>query len=159
MEDFLDKKNIKELKLICDKLELKSDSTSSKAQIKKDIISFLNKDENSYKKIYQAYEQIGNVGKEGIVYIIKDQHGKEFAMKQFRKSKSSKKLETEFDLQKQASVFKVCPQVYDVNIKEKYIIMENIHIVNPKEQLTSPIKIENFDLLLKVIEKKFDGDV
>ena len=53
-------------------------------------------------------------------------------MKQFKKTKSSKKLEIEFDLQKQVSKFNICPQVYDVNIIDKYIIMEKMdnHLID-----------------------------
>ena len=142
MEDFLDNKNLQELKIICTKLEINCASSTSK--IKKDIINFLNKNENSYKKIYQAYDQIGNVGKEGIVYIIKDKDKKEFAMKQFRKTKSSKKLELEFDLQSQVSKYKICPQVYDVNLKDKYIIMEKMD-----KHLVDIMKLQNGDLTQK----------
>ena len=144
MELFLDNKNLQELKLICTKLEIKCKCASSKDRIKKDIITFLNKDENSFKKIYQAHEQIGNIGKEGIVYIIKDQNDKEFAMKQFKKTKSSKKLEIEFDIQKQASKFNICPQVYDVNIIEKYIIMEKMD-----NHLIDIMKLQNGNLTQK----------
>ena len=53
---------------------------------------------------YNIIKQIGNVGKEGITYLVKrNNDGSEFAMKTFKKTKSSKNILIESELQNIAS--------------------------------------------------------
>ena len=76
--------------------------------------------------IYKKYEQLGNVGKEGITYLVKNENGDEYAMKTFKKTKSSARIQNESDLQKKASLYEISPKIFDVNLEEKYIVMEKL---------------------------------
>lgn len=81
---------------------------------------------NSKNKVYKKYEQLGNIGKEGITYLVKDENGNEYAMKTFKKTKSSSRIENEAELQKKASIYEISPKIIDVNLEEKYIVMEKL---------------------------------
>jgi serine/threonine-protein kinase len=74
---------------------------------------------------YNVYEQLGNKGKEGITYLVSKDHDV-YAMKTFRKNKSSKKLLKESSLQQRASDYGIAPNVFDVNIEQKYIVMDKL---------------------------------
>lgn len=75
---------------------------------------------------YTRVKQLGNKGKEGITYLVTDQKGKEYAMKTFRKTKSSDTLKLEYDLQKKASKAGVAPRVVEYDSVSKYIVMEKM---------------------------------
>ena len=88
------------------------------------------KEYESYKKDkidrYEKCEQLGDKGKEGTTYLVKTKDGKEYAMKTFRKSKSSATLRKEAELQKMASDQGVSPNVIDIDTVSKYIVMEKM---------------------------------
>ena len=48
---------------------------------------------------YKKLEQLGNTGKEGVTYLVKTNGGRYFAMKTFKKTKSSERLKQEAELQ------------------------------------------------------------
>ena len=76
---------------------------------------------------YTKLHQLGTQGKEGTVYLVRDNRtGKEHAMKCFRESKSSKTLLREITLQKEASEIGVCPKILDYDTISKYIVMEKL---------------------------------
>jgi predicted Ser/Thr protein kinase len=60
---------------------------------------------------YEKIKQLGEKGKEGITYLVKTSKGKEYAMKTFKKSKSSSKLKKEAKLQEMASEYGVAPKI------------------------------------------------
>tara|TARA_Y100000389_G_C17471034_1_gene530931 strand:- start:1735 stop:2307 length:573 start_codon:yes stop_codon:yes gene_type:complete len=69
--------------------------------------------------------RLGNKGKEGTVYLVTNK-GKEYAMKTFRKNKSSTKLKLEAKLQRMAAEKGISPNVIAVNVNNKYILMEKL---------------------------------
>jgi len=75
---------------------------------------------------YKKYEQLGQAGKEGITFRVTDRQGKEYAMKTFRKTKSSAKLAQEYILQEKASKRGIAPKVYKFDTVTKYIVMEKM---------------------------------
>lgn len=75
---------------------------------------------------YTRIRQLGNKGKEGTTYLVHDIKGHEFAMKTFRKTKSSRKLKTEYTLQKQAAKTGIAPRVVEYDSVSKYIVMEKM---------------------------------
>ena len=81
---------------------------------------------------YTRIRQLGNKGKEGITYLVKDRKNREFAMKTFRKTKSSNTLKNEYILQKRAASQGVSPRVVEYDSVSKYIVMEkmDIHLVD-----------------------------
>ena len=75
---------------------------------------------------YKKIKQLGNKGKEGITYLVQDRKGKEFAMKTFRKTKSSVTLKQEYYLQKKAASVGIAPRVVEYDTVHKYIVMEKM---------------------------------
>lgn len=75
---------------------------------------------------YKKQHQIGEKGKEGTTFLVTDRKGREYAMKTFRKGKSSNTLYREYSLQKKASKAGIAPRVYEYNTVEKWIIMEKM---------------------------------
>ena len=75
---------------------------------------------------YTKYEQLGNTGKEGVTYLVRNENGDEYAMKTFKKTKSSSRLQNEADLQIIASQYEVSPKIIEINTEEKYIVMEKL---------------------------------
>ena len=118
-----------ELKKIAGNMNLKS--RRSKTEMINDIIKEL-KEYEEYKinKLdkYKKIKQLGNKGKEGITYLVKDIEGKEYAMKTFRKMKSSNTLKKECVLQRMAAKFGVAPEVISYDTVSKYIVMERMDI-------------------------------
>jgi tRNA A-37 threonylcarbamoyl transferase component Bud32 len=97
---------------------------------KKDLIISISKafDEyNEYKKDkldkYKKSEKLGE-GKEGTTYIVKTKSGNKYAMKTFRKQKSSKNLRKEAELQQIAASVGISPNVVDIDTVSKYIVMD-----------------------------------
>lgn len=123
----LEKYSLPELKQMAVKMELPM--RRSKNEMITEITSAF-KEYEDYKKEkidkYTKYEQLGDKGKEGLTYLVKDKHGKEYAMKTFRKDKSSQTLKTEYSLQKKASKFGITPHVYDYDTVSKYIVMDKM---------------------------------
>jgi predicted Ser/Thr protein kinase len=77
---------------------------------------------------YTRIRQLGNKGKEGITYLVTDAKGREFAMKTFRKGKSSNTLKNEYVLQKRAAKEGISPRVVEYDSVSKYIVMEKMDV-------------------------------
>lgn len=114
---------------------------------------------------YTRIKQIGNKGKEGITYLVKTREGEEFAMKTFRKTKSSVKLENEYNLQKIAASVGVSPKVYDFDTVSKYIIMDRMdtHLIDimkkQKGNLTKSQQLRVIEIFRKLDDVGvFHGD-
>ena len=123
----LEKYNLPELKKMADKMGLQM--RRSKSEMIKDIANaFKEYEEYKTDKLdkYKRYEQLGEKGKEGTTYVVKDKNDKEYAMKTFRKEKSSLTLKREYMLQKKAYKKGITPYVYDYDIVSKYIVMEKM---------------------------------
>ena len=94
------------------------------------------KDYEYYKKKkmdkYTRVKQLGNKGCEGTIYLVTDHKNREFAMKTFKKTKSSNMLKNEYHLQKKASLFGISPKVVEYDSVSKYIVMEKMdtHLID-----------------------------
>lgn len=75
---------------------------------------------------YTRHDQLGNPGKEGITYSVTTRDGTEYAMKTFKKSKSSERLIKEAELQKMAADQDVAPNIIDLDTVSKFIVMEKM---------------------------------
>lgn len=75
---------------------------------------------------YIKISQIGNKGKEGITFLVTTKKGQEYAMKTFRKHKSSSTLQKEAELQKMAADYGISPNVIDIDTVSKYIVMDKL---------------------------------
>jgi tRNA A-37 threonylcarbamoyl transferase component Bud32 len=116
-----------ELKEIADKMGI--NVSRNKVDLVRSIKEGLREFEHyKHKKIdrYTKHQQLGNKGKEGVTYLVTTKSGKEYAMKTFRKQKSSDNLRKEAFLQKMASDQGVAPNVIDTDTVSKYIVMEKM---------------------------------
>lgn len=100
---------------------------------KDDLISDILTEFKEYEKYkrekiekYTRYGQLGNPGKEGITYSVTTRDGTEYAMKTFKKSKSSERLVKEAELQKMAADQDIAPNIIDLDTVSKFIVMEKM---------------------------------
>ncbi len=106
---------------------------------------------------YERKEQLGNTGKEGTTYLVRSTDGKEYAMKTFRKQKSSANLRKEADLQKRVADAGAAPNVLDIDTVSKYIVMERMdkHFIDVMKQQRGDIK-ESQQRQIITLYKKMD---
>jgi predicted Ser/Thr protein kinase len=103
---------------------------------------------------YRKIKRLGNKGKEGITYLVSD--GKrEYAMKTFRKGKSSTTLVREYDLQNKAAAMGISPQVYDYDTVSKYIIMDRMetHLVDVMRKQKGDLRKYQQKRILEIFTK------
>ena len=129
----LEKYTCSELKMLAEKMDLQV------YRGKSDLIRVITeafKEYEEYKKEkidkYERLEQLGEKGKEGTTFLVRNREGKEYAMKTFRKQKSSKNLKKESTLQKMAASMGTSPEVIEIDTVSKYIVMERMdtHLVD-----------------------------
>lgn len=101
--------------LITEKLGEKADSIKSTDSLK-----------HSSLNIYTRGEQLGDAGKDGRAYRVTDKHGTEYAMKVFKKNKTTKRLVTEVELQKLCADAGISPKIIDYDTEEKFIVMDKM---------------------------------
>ena len=75
------------------------------------------------KKNRKRVKKIGNPGKDGDVYLVSDKD-KQLALKQFKKSKSSSRIQDEALLQQIASMSGISPKVIGYDLDKKNITMD-----------------------------------
>ena len=133
--------NIEQLNILSYK-ELKDIAIEMNIKISKKkedlIIDMLKcfKEYEKYKKEkvdkYEKIKQLGEKGKEGTTYLVKTKDGNEYAMKTFKKTKSSDKLRKEASLQEKVSEFNISPKVIEIDTISKYIVMEKMdcHLID-----------------------------
>ena len=162
----LEKTSFGELKKMAKDMGL--ESKRSRLEYIKDIQKAFGEYEK-YKKNkvdkYTRIRQLGNKGKEGICYLVKDSKNKEFAMKTFRKTKSSNTLKTEYILQKTAASVGISPRVVEYDSVSKYIVMEKMdeHLMDvmkkQKGNLTKTQQLQIIEIYKKLDDVKvFHGD-
>ena len=81
---------------------------------------------------YVKIKQLGEKGKEGTTFLVKTIDGNEYAMKTFKKTKSSDRLRKEAYLQEKASEFNITPKIIEIDTISKYIVMEKLdeHLID-----------------------------
>lgn len=104
---------------------------------------------------YKKVRQIGNKGKEGITYLVTTSTGEEYAMKTFRKKKSSTTLKREVELQKQASTTGIAPEVIDIDTVSKYIVMEKMdkHLIDIMKNQEGDLTRYQQRQIIKIFQK------
>lgn len=75
---------------------------------------------------FEVIKQLGKDGAQGVVYLVEFPNGLRAAMKQFKKTKSSARIQAEADLQKKASDAGISPEVMHVDLENKRIFMEQM---------------------------------
>jgi predicted Ser/Thr protein kinase len=107
----------------------------SKVQLIENIVSCLKKYER-YKRdhidCYKKIKQMGEQGKEGTTFLVELDNGLQYAMKTFKPQKSITTLSREADLQKRGALEGISPNVIDVDLIGKSIVMEKLdkHLVD-----------------------------
>lgn len=166
--------DIKQLNILTYK-ELKDIATDMDIEIprkKEDLISEMLRCFKKYEKYkkdnvdkYVKIKQIGEKGKEGTTYLVKTKDSKEYAMKTFKKTKSSDRIRREADLQEKASKHNISPEVIEIDTISKYIIMEKMdtHLYDKmKEQNGNITEIQQKQIIkiFKLLDKAkvFHGD-
>ena len=118
------------------------------------------KEYESYKKTkidkYEKIERLGVKSKDSVTYLVRTKTYQEFAMKTFRKNKSSDKLKKEVEYQNRAYEVNASPKVLDYDTISKFIVMEklekNLHdIVEEKSELS-----KNYQKQIISLYKKMD---
>ena len=166
---FLKNKSFEELKQIGNEIEINEEDYKTKNELINMIIKcFKEYEEYKTNKIdkYEIIKQLGDKGKEGITYLVKDKKtGLEYAMKTFNKRKSTENIKKESELQKKSSGKDISPKVIDVDTVSNYIVMEKMdeHLFDlmkkQKGDLTESQQKQLMDIFIKLDEANvFHGD-
>lgn len=73
---------------------------------------------------FEIIKQLGKDGAQGVVSLVEFPSGLRAAMKQFKKTKSSARIQIEADFQSAAFDAGIAPEVMHVDLKNKRIFME-----------------------------------
>jgi tRNA A-37 threonylcarbamoyl transferase component Bud32 len=156
-------------------IELKNLAQNMDLPIKRNKVGLIEeittafKEYETYKRTkidkYQRFEQLGEKGKEGTTFLVRTKDGSEYAMKTFRKQKSSSNLCKEAELQKMAADVGASPNVIDIDTVSKYIVMEKmdkhlIDLINQQEGCLSKQQQKQIISIYKKLDKAgvFHGD-
>lgn len=143
-----------ELRKIANKIGLDI-KEKTKKNIINSISNAISECENYKVKKYTKKGRLGEKGKEGTTYLVTDKNNNFFAMKTFKKTKSSKKLKKEYLLQKKASKMGITPLVYDYDICEKWIVMEKMdkHLFESPETILTKKQQERIIEIFQKLDK------
>jgi predicted Ser/Thr protein kinase len=152
----LEKSSFIELKKMAKDMNLMS--RKSKSEYIVDIQdAFSEYEKYKTKKVdkYSRIRQLGNKGKEGTTYFVIDKRDREFAMKTFRKTKSSNTLKNEYYLQKKAATVGIAPRVVEYDSVSKYIVMEkmDIHLVDLMKKQKGTLLVGQQKQILDIFRK------
>jgi tRNA A-37 threonylcarbamoyl transferase component Bud32 len=142
----LETMSVKELREIMKTLDLEN------RRSRDDMITDIRKERDEQ---YIRHEQLGDAGKDAVTYLVKV-GGKKYAMKTFKKRKSSKQIQVEVDLQLLVHEANACPRIIDYDLERKYIVMDKlerhlIDITGKKE-----ISLDHQKQLIKLYQKMDD---
>lgn len=107
------------------------------------------------KNKYKIIKQIGERGKEGTTYLVSTPDGHEYAMKTFRKHKSSTTLKQEAKLQKIAGDAGISPRVIDRDLVSKTIVMTKMdyHLIDIMKKEKGNLKQTYQKQIIKIFKK------
>ena len=130
----------------------------SKALLAQDIMECF-KEYEAYKRDkldkYVRLHQLGDRGKEGTTYLVRTASGEEYAMKTFRKQKSSGTLRKEATLQRIAAEAGAAPTVQDFDTVSKYIVMEKMdrHLVDVLKRNNGVLSVSLQRQIISIYQK------
>tara|TARA_Y100000389_G_C17459578_1_gene520685 strand:- start:1544 stop:2299 length:756 start_codon:yes stop_codon:yes gene_type:complete len=155
-----------ELKVIA--LDLDLPIKRSKSELFNDIKKTF-KDYENYRKKIDRYIKLGKLGqksKDSTTYLVTTNHQNEFAMKTFRKNKSSMKIKKEYDFQRSCYDAGISPKAIEIDIVSNFIVMEKLDrhlydlILEQSNELTRSQQRQIINIYKKLDEIKiFHGDV
>ena len=144
------KSKMRKQELINSILQIKT--VKNKEEIFNDIIDDLTGDINNYIKI----RQLGKKGKEGTAFLVVNINtNKKYAMKTFKKRKSSKTLFQEIKFQHIASKENISPKIYDYNLDEKWFVMDLMDrtLLDVLEEQKSILTLDQQHQILNLFDK------
>jgi len=108
--------------------------------------------------------RLGMTGKDGKCFLVVNTRGETYAMKVFKKNKSSNSINREVEFQRRAS--SISPQIIEVNAGKKYIVMERMDCMlydilkEQKGRLTPHQQMEIIQLFKKLDDLRiFHNDI
>jgi tRNA A-37 threonylcarbamoyl transferase component Bud32 len=114
---------------------------------------------------YVRKVQLGEKGKEGTTYLVENANKDEYAMKTFRKQKSSHMLRKEANLQQIAANKGISPNIIEIDTVSKYIVMEKMdgHLFDIMKKQNGNLKQSYQKQIVKIFKmldeaKVFHGD-
>ena len=114
----------------------------------------------STKEIMSQGKISGKEGKDGLTFIVTANSGAQYAVKTYHSDRSVRMIEMEAYLQEKAATEGVCPKIYGINRKEKYIIMEKMketivdyvdNIGEDGKRVTVLLSDDNQDRLIEIM--------
>lgn len=123
----LEQYNFTELKNIARKMNIiHTNSKQGTLDIIKKALLEYELYKNDIESKYIIGKQLGEPGKDGTTYLVTNKEGIEYAMKTFKKQKSSDLIRKEATLQQQAADCGVAPNVIEVDTISKFIVMDKL---------------------------------
>ena len=113
----------------------------------------------SNNKDYNVLDELGE-GKDGIVYDCR-KNNIGYAMKTFSRRKSIKNITKECELQKRASEFQVAPKIIQLDIDNRFIVMEKMdhHLYDDLKKQQGLLTKKQQEEIIHVFEKLDDAKV
>jgi len=110
---------------------------------------------------YTRGKQLGERGKEGTTFLVTTEDETEYAMKTFRKQKSSTTLRKEAELQKLAADLGASPNVIDRDTVSKYIVMEKMdrHLVDVMKSQSGDLTTHQQKQIITIYKKLDEAKV
>jgi tRNA A-37 threonylcarbamoyl transferase component Bud32 len=157
MKEYVNTLSCSELKVFAKKIGVKGITKLDKQELL-DLV---------YKVISNRFVSLGMTsgkpGKEGIAKIVWDQKDKIHRIKkQFKNTKSGNTLTKEAEIQKLASVHGISPEIFEIDVSKKHIIMEKmdsstlIDIIIKNEKAKKPLLSVSQQRELLALFKKLD---
>lgn len=152
--------NLKELKNFARSVDIDVSNLDKKQLITEliKVLKIYEKYMTKQQSMYEKIQQLGKPGKDGITFLVKNKKEEFFAMKTFKKSKSSDAIILEGTLQKKAAKAGAAPSVYEINPIYNYIIMDKMdeHLIDiMKNQNGNLTKTQQNDVIR--LFKKLDN--
>ena len=128
----LDKMKHPELKAVAEKLEMKQLYRYKKDELRQEIINKVREFEKFEERElgkYKRIEKMGNPGKDATTYLVSDNKtNKKYALKQYRKNKSTKNILKEVEFQKKAATYGISPKIIDISEYYKFTVMDKLDV-------------------------------
>ena len=103
---------------------------------------------------FTIIKQLGEDGKDGVVSLVRFPNSLEAAMKQYKKTKSTKMIQKEVDFQRQAALAGIAPQIMHVDLPNRRIFMEKMaaRVVDELSETDQRFERELSEIMIKLDE-------
>lgn len=101
---------------------------------------------------FEVIKQLGKDGAQGVVYLVEFPNNLRAAMKQFKSTKSSARIQVEADFQQKAAEAGIAPEVMHVDLENKRIFMVPMQcrLVDVLERSNSRFEDDLFHIMKKL---------